>query len=195
MQTKTRGLRTEQGPTNGESRASTVGVHEMDELIDRVLAARYPGIDRAALRMSTNLKRTLTHLAHREADAVYDRFGCPEAASRVLAMLWIFGEMATRDICKLTGVSRQAVAGVINTLEKRGLVGRDRAKGQDRRQHTVWITPAGSELIGPSLVAQNEVHAEFFSVLSADEAEQFAAILSKLLRADATEPSGRGEAV
>ncbi|MGQ4601324.1 MarR family transcriptional regulator [Nocardia sp. R6R-6] len=180
MQTTTDGL---PRATSGESLASRVTVHEMDNLIDQVLAARYPNIDSAALRMSTNLKRTLTYLAHREATAVYDRFGCPEAASRVLSMLWIFGEMLTRDICKLTGVSRQAVAGVLNTLEKRGLISRDRAKDQDRRQHTVRITPAGSDLIGPSLLAQNEVHSEFFSVLSADEAEQFAATLSKLLRA------------
>ncbi|RYF59668.1 MAG: MarR family transcriptional regulator [Comamonadaceae bacterium] len=161
---------------------SQVGAHEMDALIDRVLAARYSGIDSKSLRMSTNLKRTLTLLSHRETEAVYDRFDCPEAGSRVLSMLWIFGEMATRDICKLTGVSRQAVSGVLSTLEKRGLVSRERAKGQDRRQHTVCITQSGVELIGPSLIAQNQVHSTFFSVLSADEAEQFGSILSKLLR-------------
>lgn len=168
---------------------SKVGPAEMDRLIDEVLSARYQQIDRSSLRISTNLKRVLTLLSHRESEAVYGKFKCPAAASRVLSMLWIFGEMATRDICKLTGVSRQSVAGVLNTLDKRGLVGRDRATGKDRRQHTVRITEAGAHVIEPILLAQNEVHSTFFAVLSDEETEQLGAILLKLVRGQVPEPN------
>lgn len=162
--------------------ASEVGAHEMEELIDRVLRVRYPDIDSDSLRLSTNLKRALTVLGHRELEQVYDRFGVPEAGSRTLSMLWIFGEMSTRDICKLAGVSRQAVAGVVNTLEKRGLVVRNRATTRDRRQHTVRITDDGIGVIGPILEAQNRVHSQFFSALTATESETLMALLTKLVR-------------
>lgn len=163
-------------------KASQVRADEMDELIDRVLRVRFPDIDRDGLRLSTNLKRALTVLGHREFEQIYDRFGVPEAGSRTLSMLWIFGEMSTRDICKLGGVSRQAVAGVVNTLEKRGLVVRNRATASDRRQHTVRITDAGISVIGPILQAQNSVHSQFFSALSDSESTTLIALLTKLVR-------------
>jgi DNA-binding MarR family transcriptional regulator len=158
-----------------------ISAREMADLVDSVLANRLPTLDSDALRLSTNLKRTLTLLGHRESQAVHNRVGCPASGFRVLAMLWIFGEMSTRDICKLSGVSRQALAGVLSVLETRGLVARDRATGADRRQYTVRITGEGAEIIGPGLRIQNEVHTRFFSVLKPEEQRQLSALLSKIV--------------
>ncbi|WP_433504847.1 MarR family winged helix-turn-helix transcriptional regulator [Pseudonocardia halophobica] len=167
-----------------------VTAHEMADMIDAVLAERYAGLDSRALRLSTNLKRLLTLLGHRETEAVHEPYACPAAGFRVLAMLWIFGDMSTRDICKLSAVSRQALAGVLATLEKRGLVERDRATSADRRQYTVRITDRGVDLIGPGLLAQNEVHSRFFSVLDADEQRQLSTLLAKVVGGQAQPVAG-----
>lgn len=158
-----------------------VSVNEMADYIDSVLVSRHPDLDSDALRLSTNLKRTLTLLGHRESEAVHQHVDCPVAGFRVLAMLWIFGEMSTRDICKLSGVSRQALAGVLNTLEKRGLVERDRSTGTDRRQYKVGITTEGAQLIEPGLQMQNAVHSRFFDVLEPEEQRQLSSLLIKVV--------------
>ncbi|MEU1548360.1 MarR family transcriptional regulator [Nocardia sp. NPDC005745] len=158
-----------------------VSADEMADLIDSVLTEYEPTLDSEALLLSTNLKRTLTLLGHREFEAVHKQVGYPAAGFRVLAMLWIFGELSTRDICKLSGVSRQALAGVLSTMEKGGLVERDRATGADRRQYTVRITPQGMDVIGPGLRIQNEVHSRFFGVLEPEEQRQLSALLGKLV--------------
>lgn len=159
----------------------SVSAQEMAGLIEEVLAEHHPTIDRRSLRLSTNLKRAYTLLSHREEVGVHHRFGCPPAAFRVLAMLWIFGRMDTRDICKLAGVTRQAVAGVLATLEKRELIGRDRAVGADKRRITVWITPRGVDVIRPGLSAQNVTHTEFFGALDEREAAELSHLLGKLV--------------
>lgn len=154
---------------------------EMADYISAVFEDHFSGIDSSALTLSTNLKRVLTVLDQREAEAVHRQVGCAAAGFRVLAMLWIFGEMSTRDVCKLAGVSRQALAGVLGTLEKRHLIERDRATGTDRRQYTVRITANGVDLIEPGLRMQNEVHSRFFSVLDPAEQRQLSALLGKVV--------------
>lgn len=165
-------------PVLGPARVSA---HEMADYIDSVLVSRHPDLDSVALRLSTNLKRTLTLLGHRESEAVHQHIDCPLAGFRVLAMLSIFGEMYTRDICKLSGVSRQAQAGVLKTLEKRGLVERDRSTGCDRRQYRVGITSEGARLIEPALQMQNHVHSRFFDVLEPEEQRQLSCLLTKVV--------------
>ncbi|AQA04614.1 hypothetical protein BVC93_21770 [Mycobacterium sp. MS1601] len=153
----------------------------MADYIDTVLVNRDPDLDSDALRLSTNLKRALTLLGHRESEAVHQQIDCPTAGFRVLAMLWIFGDMSTRDICKLSGVSRQALAGVLKTLEKRRLIERDRSTGSDRRQYEVGITADGARLIEPGLQMQNDVHSRFFAVLEPEEQRQLSSLLTKLV--------------
>lgn len=163
------------------SAVTGASAHEMADYISAVFAGHYSGIDSRALSLSTNLKRVLTILDQRESEAVHRKVGLAAAGFRVLAMLWIFGDMSTRDVCKLAGVSRQALAGVLSTLEKRQLIERDRATGTDRRQYTVRITPTGVDLIEPGLQMQNEVHRRFFSVLEPAEQRQLSALLGKVV--------------
>lgn len=159
----------------------SVSAREMAETIDSVLTGHHPNLDSEALLLSTNLKRIVTLLGHREFEAVHKRVDCPASGFRVLAMLWIFGEMSTGEIRKLSGVSRQALAGVLNTLEARGLLEKDRATGVDRRRYTVGITAEGIDLIRPALWVQNEVHSRFFDVLEPAEQRQLATLLNKVL--------------
>lgn len=170
-------------PAGGAPHQAVTGAsaHDMADYIRAALTDHDSGIDSSALLLSTNLKRVLTVLDQREAEAVYRQVGCAAAGFRVLAMLWIFGAMSTRDVCKLAGVSRQALAGVLNTLEKRQLIDRDRATGTDRRQYTVRITSKGADVIEPGLRIQNEVHSRFFSVLEPAEQRQLSALLGKVV--------------
>jgi len=155
----------------------------MVELIERSLQQRYEHLDSTSLHLSTNLKRVVTFLTHREDVEVNDPLTITPAAFRVLAMLSIFGRMEARDVGRLSGVSRQAVSTVLANLERHGFIERQRAESVDRRQVIVDITVEGEALITAGLETQNRTHARFFSVLDEDERAEFDRLLWKLVRA------------
>lgn len=160
------------------SRVTAAG---MVDLIEQSLRTRYPKLESNSLHLSTNLKRVITFLTRREDVEVNEPLDVTPAAFRVLAMLSIFGQMESRDVCRLTGVSRQAVSTVLANLERRGFVERKRAESTDRRQVIVGITNRGEELITAGLESQNRAHARFFSVLDESERVELNRLLRKLV--------------
>ena len=64
----------------------------------------------------------------------------------VLMTLWITGPRETRELAAVLRVTRGAVVGSVNTLERRGLVRRIRST-IDRRLVTLELTRAGLDLV------------------------------------------------
>ncbi|MGB9679785.1 MAG: MarR family winged helix-turn-helix transcriptional regulator [Thermoanaerobacteraceae bacterium] len=58
----------------------------------------------------------------------------------LIGILVHYGEMKISDICEMIGLSNSTVSGVIDRLEKQGLVERIRSK-EDRRVVYVVVTP------------------------------------------------------
>jgi len=73
----------------------------------------------------------------------------------VLMMIWITGPRETRELAAVVGVTRGAIVGSVNTLEKRGLVRRLRSD-IDRRLVTVELTDSGLDLV---MQVQKDWHA------------------------------------
>lgn len=74
-----------------------------------------------------------------------------------------------RDIVEMTGTSAASVSSLVQGLEKRGLVERRSAAGDDRSKR-VYSLPAGSELVSGFDVAMAVVDETILSPL--DEADQ-----------------------
>jgi DNA-binding MarR family transcriptional regulator len=125
-------------------------------------------------RVST---RTMQHLEN----AVHRPLGLSLAGFRVLFTVWIFDTLEPRQIAHLSGVSRAAVSGVVNTLERDGFALRSRDQA-DRRLVTVRLTPAGEAKLREAYRRQNERERDLFSVLTPQELNQFTVTMRKLLR-------------
>ena len=63
-----------------------------------------------------------------------------------LWMLWVWGEMQTRWLAEEVGVNRSTLSGVLNTLERRGLI-RRRGHETEGRLVLAELTAEGSALI------------------------------------------------
>jgi DNA-binding MarR family transcriptional regulator len=98
-----------------------------------------------------------------------------------LWVLWVWGEMESRDLAAAVGISRPTSTGVVTTLERRGLVRRQKSS-QDGRMVRVSLTERGRAKIEDLFPRFNAEEAAVTSHLSPQEQDSMAAMLRSMLR-------------
>ncbi|WP_020678370.1 MarR family winged helix-turn-helix transcriptional regulator [Geopsychrobacter electrodiphilus] len=101
----------------------------------------------------------------------------------VIEALYHLGPLCQGDLGKKILKSNANLTTVVDSLEKKRLVVRDRTDN-DRRRVTVRLTPAGERLIARVFPRHVEIITEEFAVLSAEEQQQLAQLLKKIGRAN-----------
>ena len=96
---------------------------------------------------------------------------------RILAMLKIQPEIATKDLAYLLGIRQQSLNELLNKLEKNSYVER-RPSEKDRRVMVVHLTEKGKETQEPETNYQ-----EFLGCLSPEELLQFGEYLDRIIAA------------
>lgn len=122
----------------------------LDDLIqaERDMLARVGDmpLDLEALVLVSNLHRAVAAIRREFEQTVLAEVRLSWTAFVVMWVLWIWGETETRQLANEASVTKGTLTGVVDTLEKRGLVQR-RRRSSDRRLVTVQLTDAGSLLI------------------------------------------------
>lgn len=124
----------------------------LDDLIhaERDIVARLRDedvdVDFEALSLVSNIYRAATSIRRRMQQQVLAPEQLSWTAFVTIWVLWIWGEMETRYLAAEAGVTKGTLTGVLDTLEKRGLVRRHRHE-EDRRLVSVALTAQGEELI------------------------------------------------
>jgi MarR family transcriptional regulator, organic hydroperoxide resistance regulator len=98
-----------------------------------------------------------------------------------LWVLWVWGEMESRDLAAAVGISRPTSTGVVTTLERRGLVQRKK-NSADGRMVRVSLTESGRTRIEELFPRFNAEEAAVTSHLSPQEQVAMAAMLRSMLR-------------
>lgn len=98
-----------------------------------------------------------------------------------LWVLWVWGEMDSRDLAAAVGISRPTSTGVVTTLEGRGLVKRSKT-AEDGRLVRVSLTAAGRRKIEELFPRFNAEEAELTSHLAPEDQERLAGLLRSMLR-------------
>ena len=128
----------------------------------------------------TDLVFNLTRFWNRhsqDAESLHRRLGWSWAGFRIMNLLWAAGPLEARAVARLSAASRATISSLLSTLERDGLITRDRTES-DRRQVLVRLTDEGDRRLQEGLRAQAERDRAWFAVL--DESEQ--AQLSRLLK-------------
>jgi DNA-binding MarR family transcriptional regulator len=99
----------------------------------------------------------------------------------VLWVLWVWGELESRDLAAAVGISRPTSTGVVNTLERRGLVRRSR-NAEDGRMVRVTLTEPGRRKIEELFPRFNAEESAVASHLSPEQQDAMAAMLRSMLR-------------
>lgn len=105
--------------------------------------------------------------------------GLTESQFGVLEVLLHLGPMSQRCIGRKLFTSGANITTILDNLEKRSLVLRERCPS-DRRAFTIHLTAAGRELIGLIFPAHAQRITQLFSVLSPVEQQQLGQLCKKL---------------
>jgi MarR family transcriptional regulator, organic hydroperoxide resistance regulator len=100
----------------------------------------------------------------------------------VLWVLWVWGEMESRDLAGAVGISRPTSTGVVTTLERRGLVARKR-NASDGRMVRVSLTETGRRKIEGLFPRFNAEEVAVTAHLTLEQQETLATLLRSMLRA------------
>jgi DNA-binding MarR family transcriptional regulator len=99
----------------------------------------------------------------------------------VLWVLWVWGDLESRDLAAAVGISRPTSTGVVTTLERRGYVQRKR-NTLDGRMVRVSLTPEGLKKIETLFPRFNEEEVTVTERLTPGHQEQLASMLRTMLR-------------
>jgi len=136
------------------------------ETIRRSLSS-YVKLTRAANRLTGSIHRHLL-----DDNLTQSQFG-------VLEALYHLGPLSPSDLGQKILKSNANLTTVLDSLEKKRLVVRDRS-ASDRRRISVQLTESGEQLIARIFPRHAEIIAREFSVLSPEEHLQLGRLLKKL---------------
>ena len=158
------------------------GPHTLAET-ERTAESRVAGlkIDSEALAVTSNLFRAANAVRNHLEREVLAPAELTWTAFVVLWIAWIWGSAETRIIAEESGVSKATLSGVLNTLEKRGLIVR-RPGEQDKRLVIVVLTPTGTRLIKRLFPRINEQEVYVCRTLSRQEQAEAAGYMRKLVQ-------------
>jgi DNA-binding MarR family transcriptional regulator len=147
-------------------------------------------LDFGAMAVVSNVFRASTAVRRHLENRVLAPHRLSWTSFVVLWVLWVWGEMESRDVAAAVGVTRPTCTGVVTTLERRDLVQRSRGTA-DARMVRVSLTPAGLGLIETLFPRFNREEAAITAHLSPKQREDLAGFLRSMLRAAEAEGDSR----
>jgi MarR family transcriptional regulator, organic hydroperoxide resistance regulator len=138
-------------------------------------------LDFRAMWAISNVFRSSTALRRHLESTVLAPDRLSWTAFTALWVLWIWGEIESRDFAAAVGISRPTASGVLSTLQRRRFIRRKKAAA-DGRVVLVSLTPSGRKKIEELFPRFNAEEAEIAAALSAEEQERLASMLRTLLR-------------
>ncbi|MGZ8606546.1 MAG: MarR family winged helix-turn-helix transcriptional regulator [Actinomycetota bacterium] len=138
-------------------------------------------LDFRAMWAVSNLFRTSAAIRrHMEAKVLADdRLSWTSFVA--LWVLWVWGEMESRDLASAIGISRPTSTGVVTTLEGRGLVQR-RKSSDDGRMVRVSLTDPGRAKIEELFPRFNAEEVAVTAHLSSEQQDAMASMLRSMVR-------------
>jgi DNA-binding MarR family transcriptional regulator len=139
-------------------------------------------LDFRAMAVVSNLFRSSTAIRRHMESRILARDRLSWTSFVVLWVLWVWGDMESRELAAAVGISRPTGSGVVATLERRGYVRRRRST-KDGRAVVVSLTAEGRRKIEHLFPRFNEEEAAVTAHLAPDEQDELAGLLRSMLRA------------
>ena len=158
-------------------------------------ARTFPDLDPSACEAYLNLLRAGDE-AYRSSEAYFNEHAMSPGRFTVLMFLYdkLRGEPVAQtpaELAEKAGVTRATITGLVDTLERDGLVRREHDPG-DRRMMRVSMTPKGHEALREVLPGHFKRMAHLMATLSEHERKTLVRLLNKVAaQASAVEAESR----
>jgi DNA-binding MarR family transcriptional regulator len=144
---------------------------------------RYPELDPSACEAYLSLLRA-GHEAYRRSEAFFTEHGMTPGRFTVLMLLFdklagVCVPQTPADLAEKANVARATITGLVDTLERDGLVTRTHDSG-DRRMMLVHLTPKGQAALEAILPGHFRQMAAQMAALSEHERKTLVRLLSKV---------------
>jgi DNA-binding MarR family transcriptional regulator len=133
-------------------------------------------LDFESLDAISNIYRAAAAVRRRAEREVLASHGLSFGAFTILWVLWVWDEMETARLAEECNLAKGTLTGMLNTLEKQGLVERARIES-DKRRVLVSLTASGAETIAEVFPRFNQFEGEMSSGLTSDEKRELARLL------------------
>lgn len=130
-------------------------------------------------RGTTFLLGQLGHVTVKGVKDALAEFGLHPRQYAVLATLSADPGISQQSLSDRLLVHRSAMVGLIDELEKRGLVSRER-RAENRREHALVLTDDGRELLNKLRGLSAEYEQHFLEPLNEEESKQLLSLLTRL---------------
>jgi len=138
-------------------------------------------LDFRAMWTVSNLFRTSTAIRRHMESSILAPDKLSWTSFVAMWVLWVWGEMESRDLAAAVGISRPTSTGVVTTLERRAWVER-RRNPEDGRMVRVALTAEGERKIADLFPRFNAEERSLTACLSTDEQDAIASMLRSLVR-------------
>lgn len=138
-----------------------------------------PGLDLRVFRAMFGLSRASARLVADFESVVQRPRGLSWSGFRLLFCLQVSGSLQTGELAKLLFLTAPTVSSVVNTLEARGWVRRERLP-DDRRRVSVQLTPAGDRLVRSTAQAQHRRERQWTAGVAPDDLAAFVRVVELL---------------
>ncbi len=146
--------------------------------IQRVLGGR--PLDFRSMQAISNIYRAAAAVRRHAERTVLAERNLSWGGFTTLWVLWVWGEMEVATLAAECDLAKATLTGLVDTLEKQGLVARDRVRA-DRRRVTVSLTAVGLAMIEDLFPRFNRFESEMSSGLSDDDKDQLSGHLRRVI--------------
>lgn len=157
--------------------------HDDEAVLDaeRDIRARLGGrpLDFEAMLAVSNIYRAANSVRNRMEREVLGPAGLSWGGFTILFVLWVWGDRETGVLADDCGLAKGTLSGMLQTLEKNGLVERSRHR-DDGRRVVVTLQDRGLEKIEAVFPEFNRYEDKFTSDLSHEERKELARLLRKV---------------
>lgn len=133
-------------------------------------------LDFDSLRAISNIYRAAAAVRRRAEREVLAGAGLTWGGFTILWVLWVWGEKEASDLAAECDLAKGTLTGMVTTLEKHGLVERERLE-TDRRRVMVRLTAAGLATIEDVFPRFNSFEGAMAAGLSTAEKQELARLL------------------
>jgi DNA-binding MarR family transcriptional regulator len=141
---------------------------------------RMPDVDPLAMRMVMIFHRAANMIVYDIESSVHRPRGWSWAGFRVMFCVWLTAPVEAKRVAELTGMSRAAVSALVGTLERDGLMVKERAP-YDGRAVQLTLTAKGLDAIASDFRAHNRREREWAGALTEEEQGTLIGLLDKLV--------------
>lgn len=127
------------------------------------------------------LLSVLARRLQEESNRFFGDVGMSASQFEIMRLLWQRDNVTQSELSRLCCCARANVTGLVDRLEKKGVVNR-RADPEDRRANRVVLTEEGRALAGPARRLAAQYLSVFEETFTADKLARLVALLQKLYR-------------